>query len=284
MLPRNLAVVAGMAMALPALAQVLTQNSDTTTITAGNSVSCNTGTNGTYGHNQTCTENHYWRSFNLNTEGAVTAAGFQVNSVQFGSEFARHPAGTQNLTVRVYKDTDANPAPIASLVLKGSGTVAIANTTAPTFFSCNISPNSFAKTDFLVVEIQAPDLTSFLPPPFGTSTSTLGDVAVFFIGSNAAAETAPSYLSTADCGIAEPLTVGGIGFPNMHQIMMVTGQVPAVSCYADCDGVGGLTGNDFQCFLNKFVANDTYADCDGVGGLTGNDFQCFLDKYVAGCS
>ena len=27
-----------------------------------------------------------------------------------------------------------------------------------------------------------------------------------------------------------------------------------------------------------------YADCDGVGGLTGNDFQCFLDKYVAGCS
>ena len=57
-----------------------------------------------------------------------------------------------------------------------------------------------------------------------------------------------------------------------------------VSCYADCDGVGGLTGNDFQCFLNAFVANESYADCDGVGGLTANDFQCFLDKFVAGCS
>ena len=59
---------------------------------------------------------------------------------------------------------------------------------------------------------------------------------------------------------------------------------PVVSCYADCDHVGGLTGNDFQCFLDAFVANASYADCDGIGGLTGNDFQCFLNKYVAGCS
>jgi len=55
-------------------------------------------------------------------------------------------------------------------------------------------------------------------------------------------------------------------------------------CYADCDGVGGLTGNDFQCFLNAYVAGSSYADCDGVGGLTANDFQCFLNNYVAGCS
>jgi len=56
------------------------------------------------------------------------------------------------------------------------------------------------------------------------------------------------------------------------------------TCYANCDGVGGLTGNDFQCFLNAYVASSSYANCDSVGGLTGNDFQCFLDKYVAGCS
>ena len=59
---------------------------------------------------------------------------------------------------------------------------------------------------------------------------------------------------------------------------------PPPVCYANCDGVGGLTGNDFQCFLNAYVANSSYANCDGVGGLTGNDFQCFLDKFVAGCS
>jgi len=55
------------------------------------------------------------------------------------------------------------------------------------------------------------------------------------------------------------------------------------SCYADCDGVGGLTGNDFQCFLDRYITGSSYADCDGAGGLTGNDFLCFLDKYVTGC-
>ena len=58
-------------------------------------------------------------------------------------------------------------------------------------------------------------------------------------------------------------------------------------CYADCDGVGGLTGNDFQCFLNQYVAGNLTANCDcsmGTPSLTANDFQCFVDKYVAGCS
>jgi hypothetical protein len=64
----------------------------------------------------------------------------------------------------------------------------------------------------------------------------------------------------------------------------------AGGCYANCDGSSGnplLTANDFQCFLNKYAANDTYANCDGSTGnplLTANDFQCFLNKYAAGCT
>ncbi|MBX3377235.1 MAG: hypothetical protein KF678_09570 [Phycisphaeraceae bacterium] len=64
----------------------------------------------------------------------------------------------------------------------------------------------------------------------------------------------------------------------------------AISCYANCDESTGtplLTANDFQCFLNKFAANDPYANCDGSTGtplLTANDFQCFLNKFAAGCS
>lgn len=42
-----------------------------------------------------------------------------------------------------------------------------------------------------------------------------------------------------------------------------------------------FTANDFQCFLDKYVAKDPYANCDGVGGLTANDFLCFLNAYVA---
>jgi hypothetical protein len=58
-------------------------------------------------------------------------------------------------------------------------------------------------------------------------------------------------------------------------------------CYANCDSSTSnpvLTANDFQCFLNRFVSNESYADCDGVGGLTANDFQCFLGAYAQGCS
>jgi hypothetical protein len=57
-------------------------------------------------------------------------------------------------------------------------------------------------------------------------------------------------------------------------------------CQADCDASGALTGNDFQCFLDKFAAEDPYANCDGstaIPKLTANDFQCFLNRFAAGC-
>ncbi len=56
-----------------------------------------------------------------------------------------------------------------------------------------------------------------------------------------------------------------------------------VSCYPDCNGVGGLTIADFGCFQTRFVAGDPYADCNGVGGLTIADFACFQTAFVAGC-
>jgi hypothetical protein len=64
----------------------------------------------------------------------------------------------------------------------------------------------------------------------------------------------------------------------------VLGTTGAVPCYADCDGVGGLTANDFICFLTAYNNGQSYANCDGVGGLTANDFICFLTNYNNGCS
>ncbi len=63
----------------------------------------------------------------------------------------------------------------------------------------------------------------------------------------------------------------------------------AAPCYPNCDGSTGsprLTSNDFQCFINKYAANDPYANCDGstfTPVLTSNDFQCFLNAFAAGC-
>jgi hypothetical protein len=65
------------------------------------------------------------------------------------------------------------------------------------------------------------------------------------------------------------------------ELLGTPGTVP---CYADCDGVGGLTANDFICFVTSFNNGGTYADCDGIGGLTANDFICFVTAYNNGCS
>jgi hypothetical protein len=61
-------------------------------------------------------------------------------------------------------------------------------------------------------------------------------------------------------------------------------------CYANCDNSTAppiLNANDFQCFLNKFAAQDPTANCDGSTAppvLNANDFQCFLNKFAAGCT
>ncbi|MEZ5028890.1 MAG: hypothetical protein R2765_08920 [Ferruginibacter sp.] len=47
----------------------------------------------------------------------------------------------------------------------------------------------------------------------------------FFIGSNAAPQTGPSYLSAAACGVTSPTDVAAIGFPNMHIILNIGGTV-----------------------------------------------------------
>jgi len=52
-------------------------------------------------------------------------------------------------------------------------------------------------------------------------------------------------------------------------------------CYADCNGSGTLTVQDFGCFQTKFVANDPYADCNNSGTLTVQDFGCFQTKFVS---
>ncbi len=91
-------------------------------------------------------------------------------------------------------------------------------------------------------------------------------------------------------------TFTNVNFPallNKKQAFLVYGPNYVrlfVTCYANCDqstGSPALTANDFQCFLNKYSANDAYANCDGSTAnpiLTANDFQCFLNRYSQGCN
>ncbi len=57
----------------------------------------------------------------------------------------------------------------------------------------------------------------------------------------------------------------------------------APACYADCDGSGGLSIDDFICFQTFYALGDPAADCDASGGLSIDDFICFQTFYALGC-
>ncbi len=57
----------------------------------------------------------------------------------------------------------------------------------------------------------------------------------------------------------------------------------AQPCFADCDGDGSLTIDDFICFQTLFALADPAADCDGDTSLTIDDFICFQTFFAIGC-
>jgi HYR domain/Secretion system C-terminal sorting domain len=178
----------------------VTQNSSNT-IVAG-SVSCNAG--GVH------TDNSYWRAFPLALSGPFT-----INSVQFGIELANAVGvgTTQPVHVKIYTSAGAFPAGVRTQI----GATEIFNVpdqTLSLYTATFATGHTVPANAILVVEI--------FTPASGPGNS-------FFIGSNAAAETAPSYISAAACGIVNPVTVASLGFPNMHTVINAIGTVPLTS-------------------------------------------------------
>ena len=174
---------------------MLTQSSSQD-ITSGNSVACYNSTGGY------TTDNSYFRVFDLASFG-ITGA-FNVASVDFGIESAT--GASQPINVNLYTLTGATLAwanlnPIGS----ASGTL---SPQALTHFSIPVTGSAPAGSK-LVVEIHSPD---------GSTAVT-----AFFFGSNAAAESGPSYIAAVGCGLTEPVTTATIGYPGMHIVMNVTG-------------------------------------------------------------
>jgi len=167
-------------------------------ITPLNSVSCNAG--GLHAANS------YLRAFQLGALGPYT-----VTNIEFGIEGAVGAGGVQPATINLYS-SPVLPGPtftIASLTLLSTTNIAIPDQ-AQTVTSGPVTPAVLPSNSVLVVEIFTPN----------------GQVAghSFFIGSNSAGETGPSYLAAADCGIANPTSIALVGFPNMQIVLNVLGQ------------------------------------------------------------
>ena len=205
------------------LASVALTQSTSTTIVTNNSVSCNAG--GLH------TDNSYWRAYNLAPLALPSA--LTVTNVSFGIEQAS--GGGQPVTVRLYTQTTGTfPGGTRTLVGTQGATVPDQN---GTIFTVNfLTPVVVPNTAVLIVEL-------FTPSGQATGKS-------FFIGSNTAPQTGPSYLSAAACGVTTPTDVAAIGFPNMHIILNAGGTVL---------GAGGIATGTFL-----------WSPAAGLSSTTGN--------------
>ena len=142
----------------------------------------------------------------------VTFTGSQqynVTSVSFGIEAAdAGPDPTQPVTVRLHRQTSGT-FPGGTRAQIATTTVNVANQTL-TVLSVPLVATVPAGTTELIMEVFTPDGRA----PVDHS---------FSIGSNPAAQTGPSYISAATCGIATPSDVSNIGFPNTHIVFNVNG-------------------------------------------------------------
>jgi hypothetical protein len=170
-------------------------------LTPGNSVSCNSGPPASF-HFDTS----YWRAFNMAAFNGSQL--YNVTSVSFGIDVANDGAGQgQPLTVRLYTNSGGT--------FPGGSRTQIASTsiTVPdqmqTILNVPLAATVPAGTSELVMEV-------FTPSGQGAGNE-------FFIGSNNAAQTGPSYVSAAVCGNTTPTDTASLGRPDMHIVLNVHG-------------------------------------------------------------
>ncbi len=181
----------------PMSVEATVTHSTSTAITAGNSISCNA----TNLH----ANNSYYRVFNLPALGI--SSDFSITKVTVGIESATSGAGgTQPATVRLHTLTGALA--LANLTQIGTADVSISDTATGVVLDFPITATAPAGAT-LVAEFFTPDGQAI-----GHS---------LFIGSNALGQSDPSYLAAADCGATEPADISGLGFPDMHIVLSVTG-------------------------------------------------------------
>ena len=118
------------------------------------------------------------------------------------------------MTVRLYTQTTGT-FPGGTRTQIATTTVNVANQTA-TVLNVPLAVTVPAGTTELIMEVFTPNGQA----PANNS---------FFIGSNAAAQTGPSYISAAACALPTPVTTASIGFPNMHIVMNINGSCAPIS-------------------------------------------------------
>ena len=137
----------------------------------------------------------------------VGGSDYNVTSVSFGVEEATGAGGTQPVTVRLHTNS-GGAFPAGTRTQIATTTIQVLDSASGTVLNVPLVATVPAGSE-LVMEVFTPN---------GQATGNF-----FFIGSNTAAETGPSYLSAADCGLATPTDTATIGFPDMNIVFNING-------------------------------------------------------------
>lgn len=161
--------------------------------------------------NSGISENHYFKPFNLATLGVE--GEFHIQSFQFGVESAESalPEPDVPVNVKLYK-TKVTSFPAT---WGGPDYVEIANEDVTVSEEDNLSivtvnfadPITLEADDIIIAHVSNEEITG----------------QTFYIGSNSAADDAPSYMLAEGCGIIMPTPTADVGFPDMHIVMNLKG-------------------------------------------------------------
>lgn len=164
----------------------------------------------------------WWRAFSPADYGIETVFG--ICALEMTIEVADDGAGAgQPMTINLWENSEDCPFPGGTRTLIGTTSITVVDQSLTTLM-IPITGTVRALTEF-AVEIAVPD--------------RVAQEDIFFAGSNAAGQTRPTYISSTECNLPQPIDLAAIGFPNSHVIMRVIGTQDALAPKAiDVDAAG----------------------------------------------
>lgn len=178
-------------------AQVTLSQTNSNAITPDHTVSCNA--------NNVPDDNQYFRAYDI---AAMGYTQFDVSEVSFGVQMATAVDASFALDVTIYSNAGGT-FPSGTLTEVSTVSVPITASDANSIKTVPIVASVMAPAQ-LVVEISIPDELA------------ANHTTQFFLGSNSAGESAPSYISSDGCGLSM-VTYDSVGISNVHVIMDVIG-------------------------------------------------------------